>query len=325
MRAVIIGGTGHIGTYLTPRLVEAGLEVVNVSRSQRQPYQPHAAWRQVRQVALDRAAEEKPGQFGERIAELEPDIVIDLTCYLLESAQLLVESLRGRISHFLHCGTIWVHGAPVEAPATEEQPREPFGEYGCRKAAIEAYLLGEARRNGFPATVLHPGHLVGIGWIPINPAGNFNPKVFFDLAGGEEISLPNFGRECLHHVHASDVAQAFLASLNNWSSAVGESFHVVSPAALTLYGYARAVAGWFGQEARLKFLPWEQWKETVSEKDAQITWGHIAHSSNCSIRKAQRLLGYQPRYSSLEAIRESIFDQLTGQCTIGNPATGARK
>ena len=31
MRAVIIGGTGHIGSYLTPRLVEAGLSIVLVS------------------------------------------------------------------------------------------------------------------------------------------------------------------------------------------------------------------------------------------------------------------------------------------------------
>jgi nucleoside-diphosphate-sugar epimerase len=324
-RAVIIGGTGHIGTYLTPRLVEAGLAVVNVSRSQRDPYQPHAAWREVRQVVLDRAAEEKSGRFGERIAELEPDIVIDLTCYVIESAQLLVESLRGRISHFLHCGTIWVHGPTVEAPTTEEQPREPFEEYGRRKAAIEAYLLSEARRSGFPATIVHPGHLVGTGWTPINPAGNFDSNVFSDLARGEEISLPNLGRECLHHVHADDVAQAFMGSLVNWSSAVGESFHAVSPAALTLYGYARAVARWFGHDARLKFLPWEQWKETVPEKDARITWGHIAHSSNCSIRKAQRLLGYQPRYTSLEAIRESIYNQLASQCTIGSPAMGARK
>jgi nucleoside-diphosphate-sugar epimerase len=321
MRAVIIGGTGHIGTYLTPRLVEAGLDVVNVSRSQRQPYQQHTAWREVRQVVLDRAEEEKSGRFGERIAELEPDIVIDLTCYLLESAQMLVESLRGRISHFIHCGTIWVHGAPIEAPTSEEQPREPIGEYGCRKATIESYLLREARRSGFPATILHPGHLVGAGWTPINPAGNFDPQVFSDLARGEEIALPNMGRECLHHVHADDVAQAFMRSLANWSNAVGENFHVVSPAALTLYGYAQAVAHWFGHEARLKFLPWEQWKDTVSEKNAQITWGHIEHSSNCSIRKAQRLLGYQPRYTSLEAIRESILPQ----CTIGSPATGERK
>ncbi|HIQ05374.1 MAG TPA: NAD(P)-dependent oxidoreductase [Anaerolineae bacterium] len=32
MRVVIIGGTGHVGTYLVPRLVEAGHEVISLSR-----------------------------------------------------------------------------------------------------------------------------------------------------------------------------------------------------------------------------------------------------------------------------------------------------
>jgi nucleoside-diphosphate-sugar epimerase len=307
MRVVVIGGTGHIGTFLTPQLIEAGYEVINVSRGQRQPYQPHPAWQSVQQVAIDRAAEESAGRFGQRILESAPDIVIDLTCYTLESAQQLVEALRGRITHFLHCGTIWVHGPSIEVPTTEEQPRRPFGDYGCQKAAIEAYLLAEARRNGFPATILHPGHLVGPGWVPLNPAGHFNPKVFSDLAQGREVLLPNLGRECVHHVHAEDVAQAFVKSTFRWSHAVGESFHVVSPAALTMFGYAQAVAGWFGREAQLKFAPWEEWKQTVSEKEAQVTWGHIARSPNCSIEKAKRLLGYQPRYRSTEAIRESVF------------------
>jgi hypothetical protein len=39
-----------------------------------------------------------------------------------------------------------------------------------------------------------------------------------------------------------------------------------------------------------------------------VTWDHIARSPNCSIRKAERLLGYQPRYRSLEAVRESLSD-----------------
>ena len=34
-RVVIIGGSGHVGTYLVPRLVEAGYEAVNVSRGRR--------------------------------------------------------------------------------------------------------------------------------------------------------------------------------------------------------------------------------------------------------------------------------------------------
>jgi len=307
MRVVVIGGTGHIGTFLVPRLVDVGHAVVSVSRSQRQPYRAHPAWQKVEHVTLDRTVEEAAGTFGQRILDLEPEAVIDLTCYELESARQLVEALTGRVQHFLHCGTIWVHGPAIEVPVTEEQPRRPISDYGRRKAAIEAYLLSEARMNRFPATILHPGHLVGPGWVPLNPTANFNAKIFADLAEGREVRLPNLGRETLHHVHADDVAQAFVRGLANWSTAAGESFHVVSPAALSLAGYAEAVAGWYGQEVKLRFLPWDEWRKTVTEKEAQVTWDHIARSPSCSIEKAKRLLGYQPRYRSLEAIRESLY------------------
>jgi nucleoside-diphosphate-sugar epimerase len=306
MRVVIIGGSGHVGTYLVPRLVEAGHEVTHVSRSQRAPYRPHAAWESVQQVMMDRAAEEAAGSFGPRIRSLHPDVVIDMICFTLESAYHLVGALRGDVQHFLHCGTIWVHGPSVQVPTTEEQPRRPFGEYGIQKAAIEAYLLNEARRYGFPATILHPGHIVGPGWEPLNPAGHFNPRVFTQLAHGEEVALPNLGMETVHHVHADDVAQAFMQAMANRSTAVGESFHVVSPAALTLRGYAVATAAWFNQPARLRFIGWEEWRTTVTEEEANATWDHIAHSPNCSIAKAQRLLNYRPRYSSLQAVYEAV-------------------
>lgn len=306
MRVVVVGGSGHVGTFLVPRLVDAGHEVVSISRGQRNPYRDDPAWEAVEQITLDRDAEEAEGTFGERVLALEPDAVVDMICFTPESARQLVESLRGRIHHFLHCGTIWVHGYSTQVPTTEDQARRPFGEYGVQKARTEAYLLEEAHRNGFPATILHPGHIVGPGWAPVNPAGNFDTRVFERLARGEELALPNLGMETVHHVHADDVAQAFLLALQNWSVAVGESFHTVSPSALTLRGYAEAVAGWFGEPAHLRFVPWEEWRRGVSEEEAEGTWDHIAHSPNCSIAKAGRLLGYQPRYTSLRAVRESL-------------------
>jgi nucleoside-diphosphate-sugar epimerase len=206
----------------------------------------------------------------------------------------------------LHCGTIWVHGPSVQVPTSETQPRRPFGDYGIQKAAIEAYLLDEARRNGFPATILHPGHIVGPGWIPLNPAGHFNAEVFSQLARGEELTLPNLGLETVHHVHADDVAQAFEQAMAHWSQAVGESFHVVSPAAVTLRGYAETVAAWFGQEAKLRFVSWDEWRTEWSEEEVAATWDHIAHSPNCSITKAQQLLNYQPRYTSFQAVYEAV-------------------
>jgi nucleoside-diphosphate-sugar epimerase len=305
-RVVIIGGTGHVGTYLTPRLATAGFDVINVSRGARQPYQAHGAWRSVRTVVLDRDAMEGSGTFGGEIRSLEPDIVIDMICFEPESARQLVDALSGQIQHFLHCGTIWVHGPSVCVPTTEMAPRRPFGEYGVKKAAIEAQLLDVARRTGFPATLIHPGHIVGPGWEPLNPAGHFDPQVFSILAQGKELALPNLGMETVHHVHADDVAQMFMAAIAHRGVALGEAFHAVSPAALTLRGYAEAVAQWFGQEAKLGYLPWPEWRQTHPELRAKQTYDHIAHSPNCSIAKAERLLGYRPRFSSLEAVYESV-------------------
>lgn len=306
MKTVILGGTGHIGTYLVPRLVELGLEVTSVSRQQQKPYSEHGAWKKVEQLSLDRESAEAAGTFGEQIAAIGADIVIDLISFTPESNRQLVEALRGRVQHFLHCGTIWVHGHGSEVPTTEAAARRPFGKYGINKAAIEADLLREARQHSFPATVLHPGHIIGPGWVPLNPAGNFNTGVFETLKRGGELALPNFGLETVHHVHADDVAQGFERAITHWGSAVGESFHLVSPAALTLRGYAEAVAGWFGQEANLTFQSFESWRETVAEEDAQATWEHIARSPSCSIDKARRRLEYTPRYSSLEGVREAV-------------------
>jgi nucleoside-diphosphate-sugar epimerase len=306
MKILIIGGTGHIGTYLVPRLVNDGHEVIVISRKQRAPYQPNDAWESVEQVSVNRFEEERNKTFGKRILEFNADIVIDMICFTTESAKHLVEALHGKIKHFLHCGTIWVHGHSISVPTVEAQTRAPFGEYGINKAAIESYLLDQFKNHGFPATILHPGHIVGPGWVPVNPAGNFNLEVFRKLANGEELLLANFGMETLHHVHADDVAQSFQCAINNFDNAIGENFHVVSPKAITLRGYAEALAKWLGLKANLKFLPWEEWKKTVSEEDADATWDHIAHSPNCSIDKARRLLGYAPKYDSLDAVIESL-------------------
>jgi nucleoside-diphosphate-sugar epimerase len=306
MRIVIIGGTGHVGTYLVPRLVLAGHEVISVSRQKREPYSNHAAWKSVQQMVIDRQEADKTNRFGKQILKLSPDIVIDMICFTPESAHKITEALNGQVQHFLHCGTIWVHGHSERVPTVETMPRNPFGEYGINKAAIEEYLLSEHRRSGFPVSIMHPGHIVGPGWAPLNPAGHFNMEVFKILAEGKELILPNLGMETVHHVHADDVAQSFVKAIENRNRALGESFHIVSEQALTLRGYATAMAAWFGQETRLRFLPWDQWKNTVTEEEAAATWDHIAHSPACSIEKARSLLNYSPRYSSLQAVQEAV-------------------
>src|SRR5689334_4348658 len=142
MRIVVIGGTGHIGTFLVPRLVRAGHDVVNVSRGTSAPYADAPEWQQVRQVVADRQQEDSDGSFAERIAALQPEAVVDLVCFTLESATSLVDRLRGQVGHLLHCGSIWRYGASRKVPISEAagSATSPFGEYGIQKDRIARML-----------------------------------------------------------------------------------------------------------------------------------------------------------------------------------------
>lgn len=305
MRIVVIGATGHIGTWLVPRLVRAGHAVVAVTRGAQRPYRDAPEWSAVEPVVLDRTAAEADGVFGATVAALRPDVVVDLLCFTLESATQLVEALRYRVAQFVHCGTLWVHGVPTSRPYDETAPRDPFGEYGIRKAQVERYLL-DAARAGFPATVLHPGHITGPGWAPINPAGHLDTRVFESLAAGDVLCLPDDGSATLQHVHADDVAQAFECAIANPRAAVGEAFHVAAASPVTMRDYAQAAAEWFGRTARLTYLPWTQWRLTVSERDALLTHDHMRHSPCASIEKARTMLGYAPRFTAVDAVRDAV-------------------
>jgi nucleoside-diphosphate-sugar epimerase len=301
---VLIGATGHIGTYLVPRLVRGGHEVVALSRGTREPYVAAAEWRAVERVVVDREAEDAAGVFGERIAALAPDAVVDLVCFTPESAAQLVEALRPARPLLVHCGTIWVHGPAARVPVTEDEPRTAYGEYGEGKAAIERLLLRETLAGGVPAVVLHPGHITG-PWSSITPAGNLDVDVWRRLALGEPLALPDLGLGVLHHVHADDVAQGFERALAR-PQAIGSSFHVVCEQAMTLRGLAEGVAGWFGREAQIDYVDWAEFERRVGAEHAFTTREHVARGVAASIQRARGVLGYQPRYSALEALREAL-------------------
>lgn len=305
-RVVVIGGAGHVGTYLVPMLVEAGHEVLNVSRGVARPYRSHAAWGAVRQVTLDRAALEAEGRFGAAMAALAPEVVVDMICFTPAQNDQLAAALAGKVSHLIHVGTIWVHGLPKTVPTRESDAREPFGDYGVQKSRIEDDLMARARRGDLPATVIRPGHIVGPGWWPLNPAGHFNPDVFRTIKAGRPLTLPNFGLETVHHVHAEDVAGAIFGAMTHWSGAVGEAFNAVSPTAVNLRHYAEAMYRFWGKTPALDFLPFDQWKAGVTAEEAEATWEHITRSPCHSIEKGQRLIGYQPRWTSLAAVQEAV-------------------
>src|SRR5215470_11267024 len=316
-RVVVIGATGHIGSYLVPRLVRGGHEVIAMSRGIRGPYHQSPQWDSVTTITVDRDAADAEGTFGTQVAVLRPDVVIDLICFTAASAQQLVDALRPSRPLLVHCGTIWVHGPALRVPITEDEPRTAYGAYGTGKAEIEALLHRETLAGGVPAVVLHPGHISGPGWPVITPAGNLDPATWTALATGQPLALPDHGLGVLHHVHADDVAQAFERALSR-PAAIGASFHVVAEQAMTLRGLAAGVAGWFGREPVLHFVGWEEFTRLAGPGPAEVTREHTFRGITACIARAREVLGYAPRYGSLDALHEALaWLVANGQADVG--------
>ena len=314
MKILVVGGTGHIGSYLVPRLVCGGHEVKVVARNPTPQYtDPRLAWGggpesagQVEWIVANRVAEERDGTWTERMAALDVEVVIDLICYTPEQNQTMVEAFEGRIQHFLHCGTIWAYGPPVRTPYRESDPRQPITDYGRNKATIEADLINRYRMAGFPATIIHPGHISGRKWLPIDPQGSRNGvEVYAKLARGEVVHLPEFGLETIHHVHADDLGQLFESAIIRRGASLGESFSGVAPYALSLVACCQFVARLFGREPNIPFATPEEMEQAMGAA-WRITQEHITHSPCCSIEKAQRLLGYSPRYTTEQIYIECL-------------------
>ena len=107
----------------------------------------------------------------------------------------------------------------------------------------------------------------------------------------------------------------------SWPAAIGASFHVVAEQAMTLRGLAAGVAGWFGREPVLEFTDWAEFERRAGAEHAETTRQHTDRSIAASIDRAREVLGYAPRYTSLDVLHEALaWLVANGQAGVGGQA-----
>ncbi len=188
MRIIVVGATGHVGSYLIPRLVRAGYDVVAASRGSREPYHPDPAWSDCERIVLDREATDADTTTAAQLLAHRPDVVVDMVCFTPESAAQLVDGLRG---HGRPAGSLRHRlDARAEHDAADRRGRpasSPSATTASASTPIERLLLAETAAGGLASTVIHPGHISGPGWPVINPVGNLDPQVWATIAAGDEL------------------------------------------------------------------------------------------------------------------------------------------
>ena len=307
MKVIVIGGTGHIGTFLIPMLVKSGYQTIYITRGKSKPYVDDIAWEKAQNIILDRNSDK---DFVKKIMEINPDIIVDLINYNINETKKIVEAIQKSscCSHYLYCSSIWAHGRSQVLPIGRESlTKEPICDYGKDKYESEKYLLEKYRKENFPVTIISPGQISGPGWDIINPWGGLDYRPFQIIADGETIFLPNFGQETLHHIHGEDVAQLFFKAIVNRNQALGEVFNAVSGGSITLYGYAKLLFDYFGKEAKIEFKPWKEFCEYVgNKKETDMGYKHLIRSGFFNHDKEEKLLGFRPKYTNTETILAAV-------------------
>ena len=295
MKVMVVGGTGHVGKFMVPMLVEAGCEVVVVGTG-RTPKPEEKRWVNVKYIACNI----EDSKNAELLLEEKPDTVIDMP----GTAWLVYQHFKNSAQHIIACGSVWMFGEPKVVP-TPEETQNPcqFEDYTQRYAEIQQ-LLKQSVQDGVAFTAIMPPNICGPGKIPLECNGGRDIKVHQRHFKGEAVVLPDGPEVLIGPCDAEDIAQCFVQAALNRDKAAGEIFNVGAAYALTASELVKAYSVIYEVDIEVRRVGWEEYIQKINP-DIGNWWHFKAHM--CSdISKAGKKLGYAPKYTPEKTLSRAV-------------------
>jgi UDP-glucose 4-epimerase len=301
MRILVTGGAGFIASHVADRYVELGHEVAildDLSRGSRRNLNLKAHFYQG--DVQDRAFLENVfGEFGPEVVNhhaAQMDVrrgvrepLFDARVNILGSLNLLELAVAHHVRRFIYISTAGAaYGEPKHFPVPEDCPINPITPYGVSKHTVEHYLFTFSYLYGISYVVLRYGNVYGPRQSSQGEAGVV--AVFSEqILGGGQPVIYGDGTKTRDYVYIDDVAQANVAALEKGA---GEIFNIASSIATTDLQVFTQVRDLLGQRQ-------------LQPRYVAVRPGEIQHIY-LDIRKAQRILGWAPKVSFAEGIRQSV-------------------
>jgi nucleoside-diphosphate-sugar epimerase len=140
MRILVIGGTGFIGRFLVPRLIDAGHDVAVFQRSESTKALPEGA----RSIRGERHA---LADSARTLHDFAPAVVVDLILSSGRQAAALMDVFRGRANRVVAASSIDVYRAMGVLHGVEEGVLEPLplGEDSALRTKLHPYPAEQVR------------------------------------------------------------------------------------------------------------------------------------------------------------------------------------
>jgi nucleoside-diphosphate-sugar epimerase len=305
MKILVTGAAGFIGSHLSGRLLDAGHEVLGVDcltdfyevGLKRRNLAPLVAHPRFRHVEADLAqAELEPlvkgvsavfhhaAQAGVRTSWGSQ--FRDYTRCNVEATQRLLEACKSaELRKFVYASSSSVYGRTDAQLMNEQQRPQPISPYGVTKLAAEHLVQLYHWSYGVPAISLRYFTVFGPRQRPDMAFHRFVRRALED----RPIQIYGDGYQTRDFTYIEDVVEANLAAME--CDAAGEVLNIGGGARIDLFGVLEILGRILGRPVR--------------REHQEAMRGDMRHTG-ADVSRAQRVLGYAPKWSVAEGLERQV-------------------
>ncbi len=215
---------------------------------------------------------------------------------------VLQAALDHQVERVVHISSTAVYGIPDHHPLYEDDPLDGVGPYGEAKVIAEE-ICQEFRQKGMCIPIIRPKSFVGPERL-----GVF--ALLYDWArAGKNFPVLGSGNNRYQLLDVEDLCEAIYLVATGDCAKVNDVFNIGAKEFTTLKEDYQAVLDYAGHGKRIIPIPAAPaiWTLRLLEKlhlSPLYRWVYetVTEDSYVSIEKAERVLGFRPRYSNKEAL-----------------------
>ena len=318
MKALVIGGTGFIGSHIVKNLISKDIEVRVLIRKKSD----------IKRLS-DKRIELKYGDISDidSLREHTKDVDLVYSAFgilgqwgILEQIywevntkgvkNLLESCLNRKIKQFIHISSAGVLGPlPPGVVADESFPYNPSNVYEKTKCEAEKEILNYGKKQGIPFIIIRPEFVYG--------PGDTHVLGLFKAIKAKRFVLLGTGRSLLHPTYIDDLIQGINLCIENKNS-VGKIFLITGNKPIAVKELAKIIAKEAGvrlpkikiplffANATAKIL---ELGTRVSNFEPLLTTSRVkffTENRAFSYEKARNELGYVPKVDFREGVRKTI-------------------
>jgi UDP-glucose 4-epimerase len=316
MSILITGGAGYVGSHVLSELRAEGIACVvldNLSRGHRELVRD--ADLIVGDVADSALVRRIIGDYGvtavmhfAAYAYVGESVAAPLTYYannVAATVGLLRGMIDGGVKQLVFSSTCATYGVPEAIPITEDHPQRPINPYGATKLMVERILDDVGRAHGLRSVVLRYFNAAGAD--PLGAIGECHAPethlipLALQAAAGHRAGVQIYGTDyptadgtCVRdYIHVVDLAQAHILGLRYLEGGrPSAAFNLGNGNGFSVLEVLRMVERVSGRAIKATTAP-----RRPGDPPALVGSAH----------KARRVLGWSPRFDTLEAIVETAW------------------